>query len=407
MGRLEITMFQAGCGDSFLITIKDDREINILVDCGSTQTYSDYIKPKLLQMKEQGQVLDFLILTHMHADHIAGALALLKDNIDDETSKIIRIQNVLYNGFRGLDLDGYKDGIGNEYNEVVYNGIIAEGLASLSKNCNSGNISKKQELLLSSHLLQGNYQWNVFDQFKNGIILADNLPSVNIGSNLHITFLSPNTSNLRLLNKEWEKYLRTIRRKISLVNSDLVHKAYEAYMLLISDSDSEKLIKQISRKELFSKEDILKIAEKDLMIDTNVGNGSSIAFSLHYHDKNLLFLGDAHPDVYYENLLKLKEKGMVTCFDVIKLSHHGSSQNISDEFLKTFDSKIFLISANGTHGHPNVETISKIIIRKTNTQRAIIMSNKTQSIGLFDNQGWKEEFNYTISYLSNEAIEVV
>ena len=407
MNKIEITMFQAGCGDSFLITIKDDIDINILVDCGSMQTYFYFIKPKLLRLKEQGQAIDFIILTHMHADHIAGALALFKDNIDYGTSKIISIKNVLYNGFRGLDLCGYKDEVGNEYDEAIYKGIIAEGYARISKCNNSSYISKKQELLLSSYLLQGGYQCNIFDQFENGIVTADNLPTINIGGSSYLTFLSPNTANLNLLNKEWEQYLRTIRRKISLLNSDLAHRAYEAYMLLISSPESEKLIREISQRKQFSKEDILKLSDKELEVDNSVGNGSSIAFLLHCDDKNLLFLGDAHSDVYYQNLLRLREKGISNYFDVIKLSHHGSSLNISDDFLKTFDSKVFLISANGLHGHPDVETISKIITRKTSIQRAIITSNKTQSIELFDSQGLMEEFNYSIQYLSNEVLEVV
>jgi beta-lactamase superfamily II metal-dependent hydrolase len=380
MNKIEITMFQAGCGDSFLITIKGERRINILVDCGSIQTYYDFIKPKLLCMKEQGQAIDFLILTHMHADHLAGALVLFKENVDHVTSKIIRIQNILYNGFRGLDLCGYKDAVGDEFDKVIYKGIIAEGLAKISSV--SGDISKKQDLLLSSYLLRGRYQWNIFDQFDSGIITADNLPSLNLGNNSYITFISPNTQKLNLLNKEWERYLKTIRRKISLITDDLAHRAYEAYMLLISNSESEKMIKKISHSKLFSKEDILKLSEKYLEEDTNVGNGSSIAFLLCCDDKNLLFLGDAHPEVYYQNLSRLREQGMATCFDVIKLSHHGSSMNISDNFLKTFDSKVFLISANGKNGHPklNLPSNKKIIYALSDGVETIILDTDQCSI---------------------------
>lgn len=405
MSKIEITMFQAGCGDSFLITIKDDIDLNILVDCGSMQTYYDFIRPKLLHLKEQGQSIDFLILTHMHADHIAGALALFKDNIDHKTSKIITIKNVLYNGFRGLDLCNYKDNVCNKYDEAIYKGIIAEGFARVSKN-DSGDISKKQDLLLSSYLLQGEYNWNNFGQFENGIITSDNSPVINIKDGSYLTFLSPNIANLNSLNKEWEKYLRTIRRKIGLLNNDLTLRAYEAYMLLISDPGSEKLIRKISQGMLFSKDEILNLSEKELEVDTTVVNGSSIAFLLHCDDKNLLFLGDAHANVYCQNLLGLCEKGLTNFFDVIKLSHHGSSLNISDDFLKIVDSKVFLISANGMHGHPDLETISKIVARETRIQRAIIMSNKTQSVELFDNKDLMEEFNYSIQYLSNEAFEV-
>ncbi|AIY81212.1 metallo-beta-lactamase superfamily protein [Clostridium botulinum 202F] len=80
MNELEVTMFQAGCGDSFLVTINSITEINILIDCVTRDTYFNYIKPKLIQMKNKNKVLDFVVLSHMHDDHIGGAIEFFEEN---------------------------------------------------------------------------------------------------------------------------------------------------------------------------------------------------------------------------------------------------------------------------------------------------------------------------------------
>ena len=45
MIQVEIYVFQAGEGDSFLVTVKDGKkEINLLIDCGNYVTYQQYIR---------------------------------------------------------------------------------------------------------------------------------------------------------------------------------------------------------------------------------------------------------------------------------------------------------------------------------------------------------------------------
>ena len=110
MIQVEIYVFQAGEGDSFLVTIKDGKkEINLLIDCGNYVTYQQYIRKKLLNMAQNGKMIDYLILTHVHSDHIGGAIPLLKENGSSDATKVIPIRNVLYNGFLGLKLQHYQE----------------------------------------------------------------------------------------------------------------------------------------------------------------------------------------------------------------------------------------------------------------------------------------------------------
>lgn len=83
--------------------------------------------------------------------------------------------------------------------------------------------------------------------------------------------------------------------------------------------------------------------------DTSLSNEASIVFVLEYSFKRLLFCGDA----WEENIPGGK-------YDLVKLPHHGSSRNISDEMLDRIDANNFLICADGSR-HPNKQTIAKLI----------------------------------------------
>lgn len=408
MGDIEVKMIQAECGDCFLITINSIKPINILVDCGTKNTYTNSLKPILLEMKEQDRELDYLILTHMHEDHIGGALALFKENVSNKESKIIRINNIIFNGIKGLQIEHLEESKCDENDKIIYKGVISKGKAAMQNRELSHDISAKQEMLISSYILKGEYKWNNGNPFNSGPIYVfdDNLPILQVDNDTCLTFISPNIDNLKKLNKSWISYLKSIKRRIKIVNNKLTQEAYEAYMFLKNCSESEPILKDISQYGLLKNDEIQQLSDIVIKQDNQkTENGSSIAFILTYKNKNLLFLGDAFSEVYYQNLLKWKNRGGSSYFNAIKVSHHGSKANTSDEFLKEFDSSIYLISTDGKYDHPNLETIAKIINRKQvneeNFKRYIIISNKTDSIKCFDDETLKKKFNFDIKYNSS------
>lgn len=99
--------------------------------------------------------------------------------------------------------------------------------------------------------------------------------------------------------------------------------------------------------------------------DDSLQNGSSIAFILKYKEKKFLFLGDAHIDVIVNSLKSLgfNSTNNRLVVDFVKLSHHGSSSNICQEFLDIVDTNKYIISTNGkSHNHPDMETLCLIIV---------------------------------------------
>ncbi|WP_410220730.1 ComEC/Rec2 family competence protein [Pedobacter sp.] len=137
-----------------------------------------------------------------------------------------------------------------------------------------------------------------------------------------------------------------------------------------TDNDNVKIS---SQKEEYSTSlvDLSKISfSPDKSINSDIFNSSSIAFILKCLDISILLLADARPEVITESL-------RLNCFsetkplevDYVKISHHGSLNNTSQELLGLIKCNNFIISTNGgtaDHKFPSRETIARIIF---NSQR--------------------------------------
>lgn len=83
--------------------------------------------------------------------------------------------------------------------------------------------------------------------------------------------------------------------------------------------------------------------------DSSIANQASIVFSFEYGSHRFLFSGDA----WAENIPGGE-------YDLVKLPHHGSVRNISDDMLSRLKADAFLICADGT-SHPNKQTVAKLL----------------------------------------------
>lgn len=115
--------------------------------------------------------------------------------------------------------------------------------------------------------------------------------------------------------------------------------------------------------------------------DSSKTNNSSISFILNVGDRNDLLLGDADiTDV----CLALKELGYnkekpLVC-KTVKLAHHGSRNNFSDELLELVNVEIFIFSSNGNYyGHPDKDVFARII-DKTSAKEYFNYEDRAQKI---------------------------
>ncbi|MBH0018648.1 AVAST type 1 anti-phage system MBL fold metallo-hydrolase Avs1a [Pseudoalteromonas sp. NGC95] len=384
---LNITMFPASYGDSFFVSVGED-DLDILIDSGFSFTYEDHIKPKLTELNTKNKSLDFLIITHIDADHISGALSLLEAN---NLSKIIDIKNIWHNSYRHIQNKPTNKKEISLKDQRILQQIMANGYKknrTVVQN-HKKNLSVKQGSSLASLIYKGGYNWN--KQFNNEAICVENDTNIKLSNNVNLILLSPEKSKLQKLMKFWEKEFRKLGISRAVLDNHFLDDAFE---FLVS---REKPINKNIKKNISSKEvNIEKLMAEDFEEDNTPTNGSSISFVLEYGSKKILFLGDSHPSIIERALRKQYQQEQLW-FDAIKVSHHGSHKNTSPSLLSFIDSDIYFISTNGAKfGHPDLTTIARIIGRKTSISRKMIFNYETKISKYFDNEELKKTYNYSI-----------
>ncbi len=108
--------------------------------------------------------------------------------------------------------------------------------------------------------------------------------------------------------------------------------------------------------------------EKRLQDDP--ANGVSLAMLIEYQSKKVLLLGDAKDKVVIASLKSLGYSPQNRLkVDYLKLAHHGSKHHTSEEFLSLVECNHYIISTNGRYGHPNIETLARVLCHKGRDRR--------------------------------------
>lgn len=411
MSEIEIKMFPASYGDSFLVTCNGELKTHILIDMGFYSTYDNYIKEELVKLGKKGEKISLLVITHIDEDHILGGIRFLEDNCSNYSPKVIEIEEVWYNSYKHLlfnedRIQGEDKKTPNDTKKFLEK-IIAKGHGREQGVRKISDISCKQGSSFAGLLYKNGYsqRWNC--SYNHDAILVktknDTLKTVSINNDVNITILSPEKSNLEKLRQEWEKKIKEWGFEDKLYSNELTDEAFEIYVANELDKmKKSRKVKNVSgeKKEL----DIELIAKNDIDSDNKVVNGSSIAFILEFRGKKVLFLGDAHSETIEINLEKILKttNDEKLYFDAVKVSHHGSKFNMRNKLFNLFYSEKYFISTNGKiKNHPDIETICKIIASNRDIKKKIIFNYKPSFFETINDEIFKEKYNYELEYTND------
>lgn len=366
MCKIRVEMFPAEDGDAFLLRF--DNQKNILIDMGYSDTYTNYIKERLLQLKDQGECIDLLVITHIDEDHIEGAIRFLHENGKADKPNIIDIKEIWHNSYRFLRFKKEKvDKITRSETKKLDRLILSNSDNNGSKSNEFEEISCEQGSTFAGFLYGLGYEerWNT--SFKHKAINIDDISNV-ILKDITINLLSPNTEKLNRLADTWNNKLEDMKFGFQISDEEIFDDAFEMYIKKV-----KPIIEGENQDISYSNESIEEIIDKKITRKTDISesNGASISFVIQYKDKKLLFLGDAHEKLILDSLNKYDEIDSI--FDVVKVSHHGSIKN-NFKWIKKLKTKRYLISTDGKqHNHPSKETIATIL--KENKEEKILYFN--------------------------------
>jgi hypothetical protein len=308
---ITIEMLPAAHGDALWIEYgSSDERRRILIDGGPAHTYETGVRKRMALLPEATRNFELMVITHIDADHIDGALILLQDKNQPAGLKF-QAKEFWFNGWEQLPKES----------AVPFAPLQGEFLAGL--------------LTLDNELQQ---VWN--KSFDRGPVMVTDgkpLPEIKLDGGARITILGPTAAGLLRLRSRWAAAIQDF-----------------------SPGDPVEALRRLKERRNYRPPALPPdFSARKYGSDRTPANGSSISFLLEHGGSSILLLGDAHASTIATSLSSLAAQRSVArvSVDAVKLPHHGSMANVSEEWLRLVDSERWLISTSGAvFGHPDVET---------------------------------------------------
>lgn len=329
---------QADHGDCLILHYGDNQSPKmIVIDGGPSQVYRDFLKPRLLEIKarlspDDPLPLSMVMVSHMDEDHVLGILKMSAELVqadEDSSQPNFNIENLWVNTF--------DDIVGNlqipHISGLAASATVANLIASVPALANRdqhitavlASTGQGRDLRNNAEKLVISVN-NPFTALNNGAALVRGDvggSSVNWGSGLTIRVLHPNEDRLLRMQKKWDADLREAREK----GDDSI--------MIASLTDPDK----------------------------SPFNLASIVCLVEFAGKRILLTGDAREDDVLDGL---KKAGLLDAddhihVDILKLPHHGSSRNVSEDLFRQVTADHYIISANGRDHNPDQITLDKFL----------------------------------------------
>ncbi len=311
---MRVEVLPASYGDCLLLTAHGrGRPFVMLVDTGPDIATLSTLRARLesLPVVSGRRRVDLFVITHIDADHIGNAAALLQD----------------------------RD-LGLEFGDIWFNGL-EEVLSGTDR-----GVAQADEVSRTLRRLELPHN----QAFGGGSVVVTGpgsswreVPLTGAGAP-RITLLSPGQKQLSRLAKVWPDAVRRCAA---------------------GEPDSPGIDAAVTRGVRLTRPpiDLAALASVPYQEDDSLPNASSIAFLVEHRGCRLLLTGDGISSVYGPSLAALlatRSPGE-RLLDVVKLSHHGSRRNTQAE-VALFRAQTYLVSSsNRRYGLPDDETIARLV----------------------------------------------
>lgn len=324
MADLTLRAIKAKNGDSVLLFADG---ATVLIDGAPSGVYPSYLRDQLEALEGASgdtPVIDLLIVSHIDSDHIAGILDLTDELIearDEERDPIVRLHGAWHNSF--ADTIAKLTGA-----SAAATRSEAASVASAFEALDIPGFDPHESKLILSSVAQGrqlrldlkalNIELN--RQFRDRLVLVDNVTAPWTRGALRLDVVGPGQAELDKLRDEWAEQLEKI---------------------LAKEADAATAARGM---------------------DMSVTNLASIVVIAKAGGRTVLLTGDARGEMV---LGWLEQAGYMAAggkahFDILKLPHHGSDRNVTEELFRRVTADHYVVSGDGKHGNPEPHTLSML-----------------------------------------------
>lgn len=389
---------QSSIGDCiFLLLSSKGKQFSIMVDCGSFE------KP-IRQFVEENlkNEIDLLIVTHIDNDHIIG--------VTDMLSRGIKVNRIIFNCYQRSGI-----GEGQKFNESQLErlrsigneiGLIVDDVVS-NRHTRSIKTAMKG---LAATILDNPGLKQVWD--KEYAISGTQVDLKDWGT---ITFLSPTTTEIENLDKEFRHMLfDELNVDNAMGKWNKQENLFEILLRYATLQDNTKVLTKktgIIKKNtnIVSLEDRLKQAADEPVETKQItpANQASLAFVWEKDGHRVLVMGDANPDVVVKGLqTHYQGQTFPVLFDAIKVSHHGSHYNTTRELIQYADTEHYFFTGGQELMRPSEAALGRIALcpLPAGLQKRTLHFNFQTSLveELKKNKGMKGKYKFNVETKKNE-----
>lgn len=280
----------------------------ILIDGGPSHTYNRSLLPRLRQLHAALELdavapvpLGLVVLSHIDDDHVAGLLKLFSDLAqahDEHRAPIAEITELWHNSFDAI-VGSDQAAAAIEYLDQLPVARERGVVAGTRQGHALLELARRLEVAVNA-------------QFRHLVARPDDAGVTVKHESVQLTVLGPSERELGNYQRRWDREV-------------------EAGALASA------------------------------ALDSSTFNLSSIALLAECGKHKVLLTGDGRGDHVLEGLIAagyLDRDGEDELeVDVFKLPHHGSRRNVTPELLRRVKAKTYVISANGKHDNPDIDTL--------------------------------------------------
>jgi len=360
---MKLHIYQSANGDCLLLESAGGKRI--LCDGGMSTSLETFVAPHLGRLRDDGEELDLVYVSHIDQDHIGGILRLLRNELDWRVFDHQRNQGNHHARepksprpppIRGLWHNAFRDQITKNRGDIE-DLLVAAGPALLATQHEelielgdrfltiATSIPEALEVTkLASDKLLGipiNQRPGETDEPK--LLLAGGA-AIRLGD-LDITIVGPTEKELRSLRSGWDEWLRNNRQKVRDLNERL----------------RRRLDEFATGAGVFKSTDLGEWNGVPDLDGVTAPNVASLVLLVEENGKRVLLTGDAQQKVLLDCL---RAAGLLPDghlhLDVLKVQHHGSEHNWDDAFGRAVSADHYVFCGNGAHGNPEPSVLQKV-----------------------------------------------
>jgi len=340
----------------------------MLIDGGPSSVYKPQLRPRLDEIRAarglaagDSLAVDVIMISHIDDDHIKGVLDLtteLSNQQRDGGPQYLTSKTLWHNSFddllkttpKELSDAGFGPAHATAALDVVLDGDERTAMHVLAS-VPQGRALRDD----ASFLRDKGHGWKVNDLSGGTLILADKKTKARkIDGGVSITVVGPMLPELEELQREHDEYLRAKKR---------------------GDARTASLLAAY--------------------VDGSVSNLSSLVMLVEAKKKRILLTGDARGDKIIEGL---KLTGLLGAganaklkVDVMKVPHHGSANNVEDDFFAKIVADHYVFSGNGEHGNPEREAVEMLLAARPNDSFTLHFTYPIDTIDVERKADWAKE----------------